>query len=123
MFRLNGKKTKMVMCFLAFLFFGFILFSLLGKNMEGMAKNNPGRLTHCYSDGLFGSGYAWDNNGDVLACNDKNKNPNPPQINSCNGVTKYNYVCKNPGYQDSGHHGTGFSTDSKDLAYYQWLQK
>ena len=41
MFSFKGKNTKMVMCFLAFLFFGFILFNLLGKNMEGFGPTPP----------------------------------------------------------------------------------
>ena len=35
MFSFKGKNTKMVMCFFAFLFFGFILFNTLGKSMDG----------------------------------------------------------------------------------------
>ena len=110
----------MAICFLAFLFFGFILVNYLGKNMEGYARENPGRLTKCYSEG---TGYAWDYNGERLQCNDNNKNPNPGEIHSCNNVTRNKYVCKNAGYKATGKSGTGFSNDRRNLSYYQWTKK
>ena len=109
----------MAICFLAFLFFGFILVNYLGKNMEGFARENPGRLTKCYSDGFFGSGYAWDKSGEVLECSDNKPRPNPGEIHSCNNVTRNKYICK-----DTGSYG--YQTGNKrygKASRVQWTTK
>ena len=88
MFSFKGKNTKMVMCFLTFLFFGFILFNLLGKNMEGFKPPGFG----CYDNGVVR-----DRNRKVIECNDRNPIPNTGIINSCNPSIRDRYICRDTG--------------------------
>ena len=120
MFSFKSKNTKMVMCFLAFLFFGFILFNLLGNNMEGFdRKYNPGgKLTHCISDGWLGDMAAFGDDGKLLICDDQNTTPRKAQINGC--FNRNQYRCT----QDTNKKGvnTGFpqTAGSRVAHAYNW---
>jgi hypothetical protein len=101
MFSFKGKNTKMLMCFLAFLFFGFILVNLLGKNMEGLEPTTPGFTTPGFttpgSTSCYDNGVVRDRNKNVIACNDWYRKPNLGIISSCNPSIRDKYVCKDTG--------------------------
>ena len=139
MFSFKGKNTKMVMCFLAFLFFGFILFNCLGKNMEGFGPtrtpsrpttSRPRPTTPTYtptiptppghtptiptppgSTGCYDKGVVRYGNNTEIKCSDGY--PRPYGIfNSCNTSDKY--VCT-----DTGGGGSGINSRMSRL---QWVR-